>query len=1670
MADQKNKNLSIKLSFDVDSAKVIGSFDEIKKGIDLSKSASLQLLDVDKEREKILADATQKTNALEAQKRSLLKELVSNYSTVNNVVNNQNAALNAGTTTVEKASAIIQRQVEEVNKVKEAKLAQLSADLKLLESKKEEVQLQKTQGLQFLDLKTKSAAAYDLIYERILKNTAAIKAFNAEQAASKASAKEAEQDAIATRLQNRTNILKAAYAKQVADSKKSFELANAIALEGENSITVIKLKAKQEQEDITQKFNEKMIKLQKDFVESEKNWTNPSAQIAQAIRQRDQAILDLNVRLKENIALAKEANKEASSGRPSMGGLPDLDRPNVRREAALKQELSTYDRFLTEEQAKLKSSIDIENAMKIHGINSIQVARLQANEQIRQSEVKLQADLENIRKKVAVGSTTSGVTGQVSEAQRAYRAVVDATTVSLNEQEKAAAKTEETHKNLFYRVGLGIIAYRLWNTVLTTVKDTMLSVPKTGIELESTIASLTATTGSAAGMNSVMIALQKEADRTGIQITTLRENFRSFQASTSLAGESIQSTWHMFTNLNTVITGLHLSADKANGIFLAMAQIFNKGKVQSEELVKQLGNLLPGAFASFAEANNKAFGGQFKNSIDLIDQMKKGMVFAHDTVERFTDFMAERFEPAFALASHGLNASIGRLQTSFTLLKESIYESTSGPIVSAINGLTALNNIIIKDINGANNLGRILTVGLGVAIVALVSSTARSTAISIADTAAKIRQAAALSAMSTATTVATVTTREFTLAADLAIVASAGWTRALAFFSSPTTIITGIAMIGVAIAEHIYNGGKAVRDLNDLIAQSKVNLDKVVEKPLSLEMSVNLDPKVMEVQKAIDNVKTRLVELEKIKVKNIFDQQDIRDAKQSLEESKKLLESVKAEAYIKVQADTTEMIGKLTDAADKMHILRLEAQGLTVEAGKLKFDVANKGDIAAAEAFVAKLNRPVKIQLESDISKLLPLAGSKSIDDIFAPAITNPSAKALQAINPVIREIDKYRSTVEAARKGSIVDPRKLEEAYNFVDAYEKQVNYLKDASFVKGKAGEDEQLKITTESVKAEMEIRADAANYSHNLDEVRLSARYKAEKKSIDEINTLQKEARQIENRYTDGSPKSTEDIARLQQIQNVIELSKQGVQRAVDHAVEQFNKSATSGVDKTIKANYKDFERGITELTRLNKSALDDLDARYAQSKVSIFSYYKEKEALQLESINKQKTLYEQEIAFAGKSGDSTKIEELRDKIALLNIEIKQVPDLITPDKIKNIDEYNKSLTETAANYQELIGNYQEAERLRFGAIENPKIAKFQAVASDVNATAEQRAAAKVAMQQEQAIQANAGLSRQIAGIQTKITDINNVYSQKVQLLNVKLATGVESQWSGMLKLRDLNKERIDQLQQQADLQEKAVQHAKDLAAATSDVNEKDRQLTIAEKTQKQLDESKTNLESLKAEGDVVANHFQTVIGDAFQSSFEGLIMGTQTAKQAFTSFATSIVQDIAKIIASEIRSALLGKLLGFAGSAFGSFFGSNMGANGLYSPTTGKGIAGPNFGLANGGVMAGAGISAYSGSVVSTPTIFPFATGTGLMGEAGPEAILPLKRDSSGKLGVRTTGDKSGQSQGSVYNISVTVQGSKDDKPADTGQKIGDAIMRSIAKEEIYKAQRPGNMLNRTTTFG
>ena len=79
---------------------------------------------------------------------------------------------------------------------------------------------------------------------------------------------------------------------------------------------------------------------------------------------------------------------------------------------------------------------------------------------------------------------------------------------------------------------------------------------------------------------------------------------------------------------------------------------------------------------------------------------------------------------------------------------------------------------------------------------------------------------------------------------------------------------------------------------------------------------------------------------------------------------------------------------------------------------------------------------------------------------------------------------------------------------------------------------------------------------------------------------------------------------------------------------------------------------------------------------------------------------------------------------------------------------------------------------------------------------------------------------------------------------------------------------------------------------------------------------------------------------------------------------------------------------------------------------------QGIAGL---FANGASFAQGRVMPFaSGGVVSGPTYFPMRGGTGLMGEAGPEAIMPLARGADGRLGVRTSGG------GRPVNITMNIQ--------------------------------------------
>jgi len=109
-------------------------------------------------------------------------------------------------------------------------------------------------------------------------------------------------------------------------------------------------------------------------------------------------------------------------------------------------------------------------------------------------------------------------------------------------------------------------------------------------------------------------------------------------------------------------------------------------------------------------------------------------------------------------------------------------------------------------------------------------------------------------------------------------------------------------------------------------------------------------------------------------------------------------------------------------------------------------------------------------------------------------------------------------------------------------------------------------------------------------------------------------------------------------------------------------------------------------------------------------------------------------------------------------------------------------------------------------------------------------------------------------------------------------------------------------------------------------------------------------------------------------------------------------------------------------------------------------------------ANGNVYDQSGFVPFAkGGIVNKPTLFPFAKGIGLMGEAGPEAIMPLRRGPSGRLGVEAAG-------GGVGNVVVNVDASGSAVQGDSNQadQLGKAIGAAV-QAELLKQKRPGGML-------
>ena len=274
--------------------------------------------------------------------------------------------------------------------------------------------------------------------------------------------------------------------------------------------------------------------------------------------------------------------------------------------------------------------------------------------------------------------------------------------------------------------------------------------------------------------------------------------------------------------------------------------------------------------------------------------------------------------------------------------------------------------------------------------------------------------------------------------------------------------------------------------------------------------------------------------------------------------------------------------------------------------------------------------------------------------------------------------------------------------------------------------------------------------------------------------------------------------------------------------------------------------------------------------------------------------------------------------------------------------------------------------------------------------------------------------------VAGFRFLSTTIKSIISALNQLRQGNLGGVGDALGGGLTETNDQLKKDMEIFKQIFTGEENAP--ATYFREGTKSVKEFSEEITKSFGSQMQS-KLKTLNDSIKTIQESMAD----VVVKGIKGMEDALVDFVMTGKLNFKNLANSIIADMARIF---IQQTITKPFTNFLTGIFGS---------------------------ANGNAFVDGKVQKYAyGGIVNKPTLFPMANGMGLMGEAGAEAIMPLKRGSNGKLGVQATGG--------VGNIVVNVDASGTSVQGDEeqGRQLGLAISAAV-QSEIIQQKRPGGLL-------
>lgn len=354
-------------------------------------------------------------------------------------------------------------------------------------------------------------------------------------------------------------------------------------------------------------------------------------------------------------------------------------------------------------------------------------------------------------------------------------------------------------------------------------------------------------------------------------------------------------------------------------------------------------------------------------------------------------------------------------------------------------------------------------------------------------------------------------------------------------------------------------------------------------------------------------------------------------------------------------------------------------------------------------------------------------------------------------------------------------------------------------------------------------------------------------------------------------------------------------------------------------------------------------------------------------------------------------------------------------------------------TADTYDKLIKQQKEQIALAGQNTELAKL-KYQVSQGELATLTE---AQKQTLLQNAALIDQRKIREQLAAYEANLADANASAraSNQAELTGYGQGSRMRERMQEMLRIREEFQQKNVDLQRQyqsGDITEDLYRQELDLNKRYLDERLRDQQGFYTAS-----DAQRSNWAAGMKEGFAnwadTASDYASQSADLVNNSMSGLVGNISEAlagnKVDWEDWSKSVLASMQKIILNAMIVNSLQSSMGGGGFLGGLFGGSADGS----TPSGSYNSAASGLQLnAKGGTYASASLSAYSNSIVRSPTYFAFAKGAGLMGEAGPEAIMPLTRSADGSLGVRVTGAQTAPGGGGEIHITqhINVSGNGD----------------------------------------